>query len=40
VDLLELFLRIEFFRLLGTTFAHENTLHLGSAVVFTMAHAV
>lgn len=36
-SLLEFFLRIEFLRLLGTTLAHEDTLHLG---VFDMTHAI
>jgi phosphate starvation-inducible membrane PsiE len=39
-SLLEFFLRIEFLRLLGTTLAHEYTLHLGSTIVFGMTHAI
>jgi hypothetical protein len=39
-DLLQFFLRIELLWLLGTTLTHEHTLHLGSAVVFTMTQAV
>ena len=38
--LLEFFLRIKFLRLLGTTLAHEDTLHLGGTIVFGMTHAI